>query len=393
MSCRFGVPPGIVFVLLLVPPPFASAENIIKDLSGVPQGEVSTACDAHDWQACREMGERAHYGKGVTQDLDAAGRFYGLAKHYADASDRFRGMANDEAKTLELDRHCAALGAKIQEPGWIKEGVEDCALDYYEAKASGDFKTAVACAQRAQQAETLAMLYANGRGVARDLDRAIRAACEYRDVSAERDGMLRALLAMKDDDSRDEFDFCKYATSGHSAYRCTMYIADAASISDESALAAARAKWSAATAREWSRLEPIAEAYFDAEATASTYGARFGTAYPSLFESALSDLRHAFATMVVAADAFSPTAVKDAGRLGELDRELNVQYSKSLHSIEDADEKAAIKAAERAWIPYRDAVAAFFEVELAGRFAPKAVTQAMLARLTSERLERLRASY
>jgi uncharacterized protein YecT (DUF1311 family) len=91
-------------------------------------------------------------------------------------------------------------------------------------------------------------------------------------------------------------------------------------------------------------------------------------------------------------EGFRPASETDAARLAELDRELNAQYAKGLAAIGDPEEREAARVAERAWIRYRDAVAAFFEAELAGRFPPQAATRAILARLTRERVERLRQS-
>jgi TPR repeat protein len=121
----------------------SATDNLIKDLGRAPQPEVEASCARKDWVACRELGERAHYGKGVPQDLAAARRFYEQARTYGD------GSASSYLKTLALDGRCAALGARVAEPGTF-ERVEDCAVDYYAAKADakGDFKEAVECAQR-----------------------------------------------------------------------------------------------------------------------------------------------------------------------------------------------------------------------------------------------------
>ncbi len=371
------------WVSLLALAPAAAADNLIKDLSHTPQSEVESSCRKRDWVACRELGERAHYGKGVAQDLVAAQRFYELARTHGDFN------ANGFLKSLDLDRRCAALGAKVAEPGTFKE-VEDCAVPYYEAKAAGgDFKDALECAQRAQQAETLAMLYANGHGVPRDLDRAIRAACEYRDVSAERDGMLEALFEMKAGESREEFDFCDHATSGHTSYRCSAYEADTTADADEAALEKARAGWSAAALAQWQKLEPVAEAFFDAEADAESFGSRFGTAHAALFQSAHTELRHAFTVMMTEAATFDPGSMKEAGRLALLDRELNAVYARVIRSIDEPEEKKVTRDAERAWIRYRDATVAFFEVALAGRYPPDAIAGGVLVRLTRERVGRL----
>jgi uncharacterized protein YecT (DUF1311 family) len=372
--------------LLTCAPGPCVADNLIRDLARTPQSEVAASCERKDWVACRELGERAHYGKGVPQDLAAARRFYEQARTFGD------GSASSYLQRLELDARCAALGAKVAEPGTI-EHVEDCAVDYYAAKADakGAFEEAVACAQRVQQAETLAMLYANGHGVSRDLDRAIRAACEYRDVSAERDGMLEALFAMKEADDRAPFDFCAFATSGHTAYRCSVYAAGALGALDDALLETAREGWSPAALAEWQKLEPIADAFFEAEASAQTYEDRFGTAHVAIYEDARTAMRHAFVEMAVSTSAFEPGPANGA-KLIEWDRELNAVYGRSLKAAEDDGGRDAIRTAERAWIRYRDAAAAFFAAVLAGHHPPSAIAAAVRARLTRERVEQLKKS-
>jgi TPR repeat protein len=362
----------------------ASADNFIKDLSSTPLAEVQASCRGGYWVACTELGERAHYGKGVPQDFEAARRFYEQAKKLGDFD------TDSELKTLGLDRRCAALGVKVTEPGTTREPAEDCATDYYEAKASGDFKEAVACVGRSPQPETVAMLYANGYGVKRDLDRAIKAACEYRDVSAERDGLLEAVFRLKDLEIHDEeLDFCNYITSGYGQYRCASYRAETTGDADEKALEAAKAKWSAPARAEWEKLRPVADAFFEAEADAVTYGSRLGTGYAGMAQEELTDLHHGFLAAVAKAAEFDPGSVKETKGLPALDRELNAGYARALAGIEEADEKEAARTAERAWIRYRDAMAAFYRVLLAGRFPPQAVTDAVVARLTKERVDRL----
>jgi uncharacterized protein YecT (DUF1311 family) len=370
--------------LLTCAPGPCVADNLIRDLGRTPRSEVAASCERKDWVACRELGERAHYGKGVPQDLGAAGRLYEQAGTYGDTS------ASSYLKRLHLDARCAALGATVSEPGTIKD-VEDCAVDYYAAKADGKgaFEEAVECARRVQQAETLAMLYANGHGVPRDLDRAIRAACEYRDVSAERDGMLETLFSMKEAEDDAPFDFCAFATSGHTGYRCSVYAAGAMGAADDALLDAARAAWSPAALAEWQKLEPIADAFFEAEASAQTYEDRFGTAHLALYEEALTEMRHAFVEWVGSASAFDPTQA-DGAKLKAWDRELNAVYGRSLKAAEDDGGRDAMRAAERAWIRYRDAAAAFFAAVRAGHHPPPATAQAVCARLTRERVEQLK---
>jgi TPR repeat protein len=370
------------WVALLAFAPAAYADNLIKDFSRTPREQVEAACGLKDWVACRELGDRAHYGKEVKQDFAAAKRFYEQAGFYGDST------ANGDLKTLALDVRCASLGAKVLEPGTIKD-VEDCAVDYYAAKAEGkgDFKETVECAKRVQQAETLAMLYANGQGVPRDLDRAIRAACEYRDVSAERDGLLEAVFALKDDVSDEPVDFCKYVTSGYNSFRCATYTSGATGAEDDARLEKARAGWTPAAVAAWQAVAPVAEKFVDEEATAQTYGSRLGTGHNAMWEEAQTDLNHELAELALAAAAFDPSK---AGPLADADRELNAVYGQYLAQAEDDGEKQAIRAAERAWIPYRDALVAFYSAMLAGRYPPSVIAEGARARVTRDRAEQIK---
>jgi uncharacterized protein YecT (DUF1311 family) len=184
-------------------------------------------------------------------------------------------------------------------------------------------------------------------------------------------------------------DFCDHITSGHSAYRCSAYRGETEERENESVLETARAGWSKAAVAEWEKLEPLAEAFFQAEASATTYGSRLGTAHVAMYNDALTDLRRSFTTMVSEANAFQPASVK--GRLTDLDRELNALYRRVLQAAEGPEEEQIIRAAERAWVKYRDGMVSFFKAQLLGRHAPETIANAVLVRLTRERVEAFRA--
>ena len=107
-----------------------------------------------------------------------------------------------------------------------------------------------------------------------------------------------------------------------------------------------------------------------------------------MYEGALTDLRHASVTLIAGAATFSP---EGAETLPSLDKELNVLYGRWLRSLEEPEEKELARAAERAWMRYRDAVSSLFQAVLAGRRPPRVIASAVLARLTRERVEALRS--
>src|SRR5262249_32008631 len=145
--------------------------------------------------------------------------------------------------------------------------------------------------------------------------------------------------------------------------------------------------WTPAAVEAWQKVAPVAEKFFDEEATAQTYGARFGTAHNAMAEEALTELNHELAELALGAAAFDPTK---AGRLADADRELNEVYRRYLAAAEDDGEREAIRTAERVWIPYRDALVAFYAAMLAGRHPPAVITEGARARLTHDRVAQIK---
>jgi uncharacterized protein YecT (DUF1311 family) len=72
------------------------------------------------------------------------------------------------------------------------------------------------------------------------------------------------------------------------------------------------------------------------------------------------------------------------------DHELNENYKKAIASAGDDEAKGLLKAAQRAWIAYRDAESAFYVAAFGGKFGEKKVENDIRARLTEARARDLR---
>ncbi len=87
-----------------------------------------------------------------------------------------------------------------------------------------------------------------------------------------------------------------------------------------------------------------------------------------------------------------------AGDLKTADAALNALYKSTMDGIaEDADDpqaakdlQAALRAAQRAWIKYRDAEAALFKAGFGAKFGAERVDTDVKARLTAQRAEDLK---
>jgi len=257
-----------------------------------------------------------------------------------------------------------------------RERLKDCDSEslYYADGGKPDYVQARLCAylERDKGNElvfggsgVLMMLYANGEGVPRNIALARKFACETEGAPAELDGRLEHLDAMARAGAKaDRLDLCDDITSGFMMGFCADRGASAAKVERDRRVAALTANWSAAERTALTRLRAAADTYFDAVVDGEVDMS--GTARGAMAVGAREDLEKRFAD---ALDAFEhgrfPTG--DAAALAAADKALNASYAAALQSIKQQGTDGmngtvttdGIRAAERAWIKYRDAWVAF----------------------------------
>lgn len=246
---------------------------------------------------------------------------------------------------------------------------------YYADGDKPDYKEARLCAyiERGKGNEVmfggsavLMMIYANGYGVKRNVELAKKFACEVQGAPAELDGRLQHLDAMAREASPQPLDLCDDITSGYMMGFCADRGAQSAKVDRDQRVAALSKGWSDADRAAFARLRAAADSYFDAVVDGEVDMS--GTARGALAVGAREELE---SKLVESLQAFEQGKLPRGGaqELASADKSLNASYAKAMKAAKPIEGESfsnlgtvtpdGIRAAERAWIKYRDAWVAF----------------------------------
>jgi uncharacterized protein YecT (DUF1311 family) len=270
-----------------------------------------------------------------------------------------------------------ALPASDQPDAQARERLDGCSAEtlYYTEVGQDDDARLCAWIEREQGDElvfggsaVLMMIYANGRGVVRDPALARRFACEVNAAPAELDARLAYFDEMLAGRHVDQpFDLCDHATSGYLMGFCADRDARAAQFEREMKLQALLEGWNDADLEAWGNVRAASESFFQARIDREVDTS--GTARGMLIAGERDSLERGLYEHLVAFEQ-GEFPQGDAAALAASDRKLNASYAAARKAAtpESADdpftalgsiEPDGIRAAERAWITYRDAWVAF----------------------------------
>lgn len=234
-------------------------------------------------------------------------------------------------------------------------------------------------------AAVLLMLYANGFGVARDLELSLKLACgNIVGAPAEMEGREQHLNNMKTS-TGEPFDICDGITSGYMMGFCASIMYDKKEQERNIAVAELLQNWPAKDTAAYNKLGIAAGEFFnkrvDGEVDAS------GTARAAMVLGEYDALEEGFAEKTAKADrcSFIPYSAAD---FAKADAELNTVYKKLMatNNFEYGTVKLDdIKLAQRSWITYRDAWVTFGKTR-----CPQLPAEAWKTMLTLERTEQLK---
>jgi hypothetical protein len=226
----------------------------------------------------------------------------------------------------------------------------------------------------------LMTVYANGRGAKRDLDVATHLACGIEGAPMESHGRVTRLAGLKSKGWKgDDFHFCDDITSGLAMGYCQDHEAGLAGARREAVLAAMTGGWTGPEKRAFARLRAAHEAY--AEAHGSGEVDLSGTARAAMAIAAEESLRDELVEVLERLRSGRPLPTSGA-RLEAEDSALNAAYRKRLREVGSDDSRigavtaGGVRAAERAWLRYRDSFLAFAAVKF--RRVPRAELAAWL---------------
>ncbi|MEE9913723.1 MAG: DUF1311 domain-containing protein [Deltaproteobacteria bacterium] len=228
----------------------------------------------------------------------------------------------------------------------------------------------------------LMTIYANGIGAKRNLDLALKLACEVGGAPAEIEGRVKHLAELKAKNWQgSDFSFCDDITSGYMQGFCADHHDQFASVKRNERLGEIQGKWTKADRKAFAELSKIADNYFDVHVDQEVDQTGSGRAALAIGE------------LAVQKDFFLKT-------LEELDRGTLPQYS--VHQFRAADSqlntvyqqiqkktdlewgsvtKEGIKIAQRSWVKYRDAWIKFCSKKYPGITAERISTHLTLNRV------------
>lgn len=261
---------------------------------------------------------------------------------------------------------------------------------YYDARSAADWQKARHCAISQDEPATLMMIYANGKGVARNFDLALKYACAMNGAPAEMSGRIAHLLELKRGGGKDDFDQCDDITSGMMAGFCASIGENRDRKTRDARLKAIVAKWPEAQRAALAKLQKVFDEYVTL--TSDHEVDQSGTARGAFVVEARAAELDGFLKTIESLEQGKLPA-HDTAAMQALDRQLNDAY-KRIMSAKDLEKRSVlgtvtqngIRQTQRAWIKYRDAWVSFGKVRY-----PAVPDSAWQALLTERRLVALKA--
>jgi uncharacterized protein YecT (DUF1311 family) len=243
----------------------------------------------------------------------------------------------------------------------------------------------------------LGEMFANGDGVPQDFSAAIHFLCRDQNLApAEKRDMLQHVLFMERGQTNDPLDFCAYSTSRDSRIHCAAERKQEEGPALEARYAAVRKT----AGKSLDALRERATAFVEADAHWEAEQSRGGSMYAYAETHTLLDREERFVSLLEQyAKQRAPAATEAEAK--RADAELNAAYRKRLAAIEPCDpeyescdpsiptEKDNLRAAQRAWIPYRDAWIAWYQDRWRGAASPGALRREILTALARARVAEL----
>lgn len=298
---------------------------------------------------------------------------------------------------------CARVASTPFPPGDLPTAEERRALGgcdsealYYGIGRAPDFAAARKCAHAEMGtprepvhggAAVLMMIYANGKGVPRSFDLALRLACTVGGAPMELESRVSYLVEARGGGKlRDDFDLCDDATSGYLTGFCAGHVERIEAVKRDARKAAAARGLDTGLLR---RLDGAARAYFDARAMGEVDLSGTMRGALSLGERAKLEEAHVAMLESLANPSWSPAAL-DAGAV---QRELDDTWRALLACMKarpvavvmpGSVEVEGIRKTQQLWLAYREAW-----LSLVARARPGAKRDAWKAWLTQSRTKLL----
>lgn len=265
---------------------------------------------------------------------------------------------------------------------------------YDSGKGTNRDKGRRCCLARGDCNRELGMIFANGWGVRRDYDTATYFLCNVGDEMApfEQWEMLGHVEVMRKASHPQDLDFCDYAESGYGTSWCSQLDLARRSVEWDRRIAAVSRSLGSAVQPSLAKLRKAAATFIEANGEAEAAETLGGTIYSTVVLDSEGIENEAF---VADLERFGRqrAALASPEMLKKEDEALNAAYKVAMGREEFNDGHAlseSLRAAQRAWLAYRDAWIAFYQLRWKDAAPPEALQREITAALTRRRTEELR---
>ena len=219
-----------------------------------------------------------------------------------------------------------------------------------------------------------------------DFGAAIHVLCTDDDNMADAEvwGMLDHVLKMERGITDEPLDFCDHATSTYGGMIC-------AGRRDDEERPLLRTRYDAVRKKSGKALDPLraaADAFIEADAHWENETMRGGTIYSYVGTLTELDRETKFIDLLEKYSGRRAPAASEEG-FRRVDAELNAAYRARQTDIED-EERSNLRAAQRAWIAYRDAWIGYYRDRWRVAASPEALGREIAVALMKERIAELK---
>jgi uncharacterized protein YecT (DUF1311 family) len=333
-----------------------------------------------------------HLGKFI-YSLIVLGTISNVCSTPPEADSPWKYIPTDIKKVCDSVEHMSVPSQDMPPEALQKElkGCDTVSL-YYGYECAPDYVKARQCALSNHSDWgnlVLAMIYANGKGVQRNLDLALHFVCADNGggaAPAELQGRVEHLQKLKAEKSPDkDFDMCDDITSGYMMGFCSGIESTLKDKKMKKDLADLTAKWTPEQHKAYQQLQEANKAYI--EARIGNEVDISGTARGALVIGEQSTLEETIFKRLQASETCTiPSATGD--QFQKVDQELNTLYKEVISKEffpSSGISPEGIKKTQRAWIKYRDAWVSFGHIK-----CPDISAESWKTLLTEERINQLK---
>lgn len=303
------------------------------------------------------------------------------------SSDNWNRVSNEKIKEICNSVKYLSIPSQDLPNDTEKKIFAKCDSDelYFGFKAPSDYVKARHCSIFKHKEDTLIMIYANGKGVDKNIDLAIHFACQFDAAPAEIEGRINHLIKIKEYPySKKDFNICDDITSGYMMGYCASLEQRAEKEQQRKHINAFIKTLTISEQKAFQSLQNTSKIYF--ETRLSNELDRYGSgaiAFRIMEEINLNNKMIELLNQTIQCKFTS----YNVNVYQKADKQLNLLYTKTQNKPDEdfSITKNNIKKTERTWIKYRDSWLKFGRLK-----CPEVSEDTWKTLITKERIEQLK---